>query len=229
VLERVLERDSALIDCGANIGYWSVWATGFIEDPKRIIAIEASPLLNEFLEENASLNARAFTPIGRAVWSKSDLELEMPVDRKRHAWGSLAADVKSDLVDAGFETARVPTITIDDAIERNGAGDAPLVVLKIDVEGAEIEALGGARKALEGNVLVVYEDHARDTASGITRHVIEELNLEVFYCDEESRVLPVPDVRSAGISKSSAGRGYNFFACRTGTPIAARLRELVDD
>ncbi|MGH2806406.1 MAG: FkbM family methyltransferase [Actinomycetota bacterium] len=226
VLERVLERDSVVVDCGANVGYWSVWASGLVEGRHRIVSIEASPLLCRSLKENASLNDDRFTPVDRAVWSTSDVEVQMPVDRTRHAWGSIATDVKEQLVAEGFRTTTVRTITIDDALARYAAADRRLLVLKIDVEGAEIEALNGAKDALSGNVLVVYEDHARDDRALITKHMIENLQFEVFYCDDDSRVRTIPDVESARISKHISGRGYNFFACPPGSPVSVRLREL---
>ena len=64
VLSRVLkEPDMFFLDCGANIGYWSVICSQFLP-PGRIVAVEASPPNYAQLLENAKLNGDKF----QAVW-----------------------------------------------------------------------------------------------------------------------------------------------------------------
>ena len=41
VLQRAIDRPYALIDCGANIGYWSVLASSMPYGRHRAVAIEA--------------------------------------------------------------------------------------------------------------------------------------------------------------------------------------------
>src|SRR2546427_2763002 len=43
VLSALMTEDHAFIDCGANLGWWSLFASTRIPSPKRIVAVEASP------------------------------------------------------------------------------------------------------------------------------------------------------------------------------------------
>ncbi len=125
---RRFAKGRVLIDCGANIGYWSVRANelGFTG----AIAIEA----NEALIPLLSLNHQG-PVIHAAVHSKSGETLFL---KGEGAAAALASDGKP-----------VKTLALADL-----RVDCPAIV-KLDVEGAEIEAIKGA-----GNLdaMFVYED-----------------------------------------------------------------------
>ena len=71
-LINVLTNDMAFIDCGANIGYWSIQVSEVIRDKRRVIAVEASPAIYKRLVENAALNGSCFTTLNRVIASTSD-------------------------------------------------------------------------------------------------------------------------------------------------------------
>lgn len=133
-VEAILRRFApgrVLIDCGANIGYWSVRANelGFNE----AIAIEANESLIPLLERNYQ-----GTVIHAAVHSRSGEELCL---EGGGATGRLSERGKP-----------VPSIAL---VDLNVAGPA---VVKLDVEGAEIAAIEGAAGM---DAIFVYEDWPR--------------------------------------------------------------------
>ena len=220
VLDLVLDADSAFIDCGANIGYWSVMATTRITRSDRIVAIEASEDLSRVLRENNALNHGAFTCLHAAVWDKPDRDLTMASDPVRHSWGSVDASVRSRLTQVGFREHTVTSTTVDSVVER--LGEPNLIVIKLDVEGAEPKALAGAQQALERNHLLIYEEHGREASVELSRTLVAEHRLDLFRYTPDLRLSKV-DVESVRTGRPERARGYNFFACRPGSPVHDRL------
>jgi hypothetical protein len=91
------------------------------------------------------------------------------------------------------------------------------VIIKLDVEGAEIPALAGAARLLEGDALLIYEDHGSDAAHGVTRHVLGERLLDVTYVDASGRMSPISAPDQLSSIKKNRYTGYNFVACKPGT------------
>jgi FkbM family methyltransferase len=134
LLEATREGDT-FFDVGANIGTVTipVAMTG-----AECLAFEPAPANAARLAENAELNRLGnVTVVEAAMWSESGT-VELRVDG---AEGSGTARV----VDAGEGTIEVPAATLD---RFAGGGAAAPDLLKIDVEGAELEVLRGAEATL---------------------------------------------------------------------------------
>jgi FkbM family methyltransferase len=132
-----------LIDCGANIGYWSVRAKelGF----KDAIAIEANGDLIPFLKRNyrgAVHHAAVHSRSGETLYLEG-----------QGATASLAATGRP-----------VRTLALAD-LDVTGP-----VLIKLDVEGAEIAAIEGAAGM---DAIFVYEDWPR-SGMLVTRYVLEK-------------------------------------------------------
>lgn len=137
------------VDCGANIGYWTV----FLSDPQfgfsHFYAIEANRYVFEFAARNVALNAVPCTLVNRAISDRSGEILHLS-GGDAHAAGS---------VGAGAGPA-VETISLPDLL-RLGPPVRPeaLIVVKLDVEGLEIATMRGAAEGMpDADFLYVYED-----------------------------------------------------------------------
>src|SRR6266545_2613304 len=126
-LALVLDESAVFIDGGANIGWWSVYASMRIPDPSRIVAIEAAPPVYARLERNAELNNGAFTPRNAAVWSRSGESLTIHVHATKHGSSSVTRGYSRE---RGYEPYTVPSTTLEETIRQSGAGPEDLVVLK---------------------------------------------------------------------------------------------------
>jgi len=204
-LARVLDETAVFIDGGANIGWWSVYASTRIPDPSRILAIEAAPAVYARLERNAALNDGAFTCRNSAVWSRSGEQLTIRVHASKHGSSSVTREYAGR---RGYEPHDVCSTTVRDAIAECGAGPDDIVVLKLDVEGAEIPALAGMGDRRPS--LLVYEDHGMERESATSAQVFS-LGYRVFAWDG-GRFRELFDLAEVRALKTNPACGYNFFA-----------------
>ena len=193
---RKLGSGRVLLDCGANIGYWSIRAPEF--GFTKVIAIEANGDLIPILRENFRLNATNGTVHHAAVYSKSGEKLFL--DRT-------AAHEQGGIGESGMP---VVSMTIADAIKE--ISPAEEVVAKLDVEGAEIPALEGAEGV--GNIIYVYEDFAR-LGMKVTDYLLAR-GMAVFGVTpegEHSRVGTLDEAFAFSSATALPGGPSNLVAC----------------
>jgi FkbM family methyltransferase len=194
---RKIARGRVLVDCGANIGYWSVRAPefGFTE----VIAIEANRDLVPILRENFHLNHTPGVVHHAAVYSQTGQQLFLERTEDHAAAG------------IGEKGMPVSSITIADAVK-----DVPSdreIVVKLDVEGAEISAFKGAESL--HNAIFVYEDFVR-LGMPVTSYLLER-GMAVFGVSEfgrQGRVLTPEDGASFTLRNASPRTPTNLVACR---------------
>lgn len=211
VLSRVLTQESVFVDLGANIGWWSIFASTRIRSRKKILAIEASPSVFTQLVENGRLNEDAYRSVNAAIWNVTDVRLTVASEKGLHESASVKLRKNRERRDLRMEA--VQSLTLDDAVGRYLATGAKHLIVKLDVEGAEIEALEGARVCLSAIDLVIYEDHGSEPEAKVTRRLLE-LGFCIFWCDPCARIRKVRDAEAAQSVKLSPAIGYNFFAAR---------------
>jgi hypothetical protein len=112
---------------------------------------------------------------------------------------------------AKYELVR--TATVDEIVYAHFPPDLPRLVLKLDLEGHEQQAMAGARQALTRETLVVYEDHGSDRGSRTTACILNDHKMSVYFIDNRGRIRQVRTVGDAGKIKRHRSVGYNFFAC----------------
>jgi FkbM family methyltransferase len=209
VLKKISTIDYAFLDCGSNLGYWAVKVTGRDLGQHSTVAIEPVPSSFKLLEENRKLNNNRFRTIQAAVYSDSGLDLPMA-----KVSGNTVANVGAHIaIETSSEDiiAFVQTITIEQIIRETGFNGRKLVV-KLDVEGAEIPALEGSRSVLLGDLLVIYEDHGMDKKSTVSRYILDK----GFVIFEVSNGITrkVDGIEQICKIKQNPRYGYNFFATR---------------
>jgi FkbM family methyltransferase len=148
-----------IIDAGANIGLSSLYFLRRYPDA-RIVAIEPDP-------GNAAMARRNLSPYGHraavveaAVWPTAErLSLSRSTFRDGRDWSTrvLPAD--------GVQNITVPGVTIEDLMHSHHLDD--LDILKMDIEGAELEVLSGDTSFLARTKCIMIELH-EDVAPGCT-------------------------------------------------------------
>ena len=207
---RLTDIDYTFIDGGANFGYWSVLLTSADFGNKSVVAVEPAERTFEILSENNRLNGNRFAVVQRAISDTTDAQVLFQ-DYGDHAGARVAgATSREDLPPLYEETVR--TITVDDIFAQYVPDKDKPVVLKLDIEGAEIAALKGASSVLARDPLVVYEDHGTDTDCVASRFVLENLNMRVFHVSDAGNISEMNSIEEIQGIKVHRRIGYNFLA-----------------
>jgi FkbM family methyltransferase len=204
-LKRLTSVDYAFVDCGANIGYWSVFANAKdCGGGKPVIAIEASHSTFGHLLTNTK-HAGSIETIHKAIFSTSG----------ETVWIDDAAHEARGIVDGNRQGEVVETVSIDDLLQDAGWLGRRLVI-KLDVEGVEREALQGMAKTLSYDPLIIYEDHGSDPSNALTLHILEHLGLLV-HALLPSGSIPIHTSDDLRALKTDRTKGYNLVAVRPGS------------
>ena len=132
---------SCVLDVGAHVGFVSLPLSGAVDPAGRVIAFEPATanarILRQHLEWNRCTNVEVVESLVGASSGEVEFhEMDEPT-------GMNSVMVKK--AHARYRTTTRPQVTVDDVCaERNCHPE----LIKIDVEGAEIEVLGGATRVL---------------------------------------------------------------------------------
>jgi FkbM family methyltransferase len=194
---RKLGKGRALIDCGANIGFWSIRAHDF--GFTQVVAVEANRELIPLLSHNLEANGIKGRALHAAIYSSSGENLLLG-KTDAHAQGSIGS--------AGMP---VTSITIADIAKDFPAGQE--IVAKLDVEGAEVAAMEGAKGV--NNVIFIYEDFPKH-GMRVTEHVLGQ-GLAVFGVapsGETQRITSLDQAFAFNAATATWKGPSNLVACR---------------
>lgn len=160
-LQFLLKPGNIFIDCGANVGFFSVQAAQLVGNTGNVIAIEANPLTYSFLKRNLVAN-KFGVPVNCAVTTQiGEVELFMPND---------GGDVYSSLKQGGLlqgksvQSFKVQGRSLDEVVLELAL---PRVdVVKIDVEGAELEVLCSSNHLLSNLRPIFITEYSSKTWPG---------------------------------------------------------------
>ena len=157
-LQYFLKLGNVFLDCGANIGYFSVLANNIVGETGKVVSIEANPVTFSLLEANLKTNNFGI-PVHCALTSESgEVELFMPTE---------GGDVYSSLLKGGLvagesiQSFKVLGRTLDNVVEDLSLSKVDVV--KIDIEGAELDVLKSANCLLSNFRPVVITEYGTNT------------------------------------------------------------------
>lgn len=136
VARRLLRPGSTFVDCGANIGLWSLIASPVVGATGRVFAFEPNPATSDKLVENVSANSLDNITVVRAAVGAHSGRAPFRCEPS-HNISALCQQTSTD-------TILVPVVTLDEYL-----GDQPVHAIKIDVEGYELGVIQGASKIIE--------------------------------------------------------------------------------
>ena len=130
-----------LIDCGSNFGFYSLFVCS-LSNKNKVISIEASP--DTFKEFKNNIDLNKFNNIkyfNKAVSYVDNAIVELKESEKDWESSIISSDYKV------INSIKIDTITLDTVLREEILNEETLII-KIDVEGSDLDVLAGAKKII---------------------------------------------------------------------------------
>ena len=196
-----VDVDYTLLDCGANYGYWSVLVSSKPYGSHKAIAVEPSGANFPILANNAGINGNRFEVMKCAIGAARGTAR---LSGTKHEAFSIAGSQ-----DAGEE---VPVIALDNLLDDGKVVSGGKFLIKLDVEGVEIEAIKGGARLLKEDSVILCEEHGNDPKHTVSRFILEQTPLQLIVYDPRiNRMETVTELSILDRIKVSSHVGYNVF------------------
>lgn len=143
---RLVRPGAVVWDVGANVGLFA-FAAAFAAGPRGgVLALEPDPWLASLLRRSAGALPASYAPVEvlQAAAASGSGTVELIIARRGRAANHLASVAGSSQSGGARERLAVDAVSLDSLLSTR---TAPTVV-KVDVEGAELEVLAGAERLL---------------------------------------------------------------------------------
>ena len=191
--EPPMKTGDVILDCGANIGTFSKKC--FQYHPKLVISVEPAPGNLNCLKRNLASEARSgrsvIVPTG--LWSQEG-KLVLSLDPQNPLRHSVVFD-RGAHSEVSINVRTIDSIVSELRLEN-------LHFLKMDIEGAELEALEGARETIRKfrPTLSIAVEHGKDLIANaravidLVRGIRADYTWDCPFCEEMGSKLIFPDV-----------------------------------
>jgi len=177
-----IKPGAIVLDCGANYGTFTRRALN--RGAAKVVAIEINPDMQEALRRTFANEIREGKVVvyGKGVWDR-ETELDLRGD--------------SVVMDRNATPVRLPVTTIDNIVSELQLSSVDFI--KMDIEGAEKNALRGARATLVkfSPAMAISAEHLPDDAQAIPAQVKElapGLRMEFGFCELSEPFHAAPNV-----------------------------------
>lgn len=172
-----LQVGDYFIDCGANIGFYSVLASKLVGDTGKVLSIEMMPetatILNHHLQLNQCNNVEV---IEFALSDQDNQEIIATVQEGKFGQATIS---KVDLQKKIDKEILVKTITLDTLTK----GISHIRLIKMDLEGAELQALKGAVETLQKTDYLIFEERTREIEQNSVFQFLKKSGFELDQID----------------------------------------------
>lgn len=167
------ESGDVFIDVGAHTGWYAIQGAKAVGPAGRVIALEPDESNRRQLERNLSLNgATNHTIISAAAWSESGSVF----------WSSGEVSVWHK-IDQARGTQKMQTVSLDDLVSQLSLPRVDWI--KMDIEGAEVDAIRGANQVLERfHPALFIEIHE---TFDLVQHVIAQFGYSIHKAEFDER------------------------------------------
>lgn len=149
IAKSTCKNNAIFFDIGANTGYYSIVAA--MAGAQEIRAFEPIPFIMEALIKNIELNPTISNKISTFQIALSDETATKTIYMPHEGHGLIetSASLNSDFRDIHSDSFPVKCMTLDETVSINKNQNIERLILKIDVESHEPEALKGALKTIK--------------------------------------------------------------------------------
>jgi FkbM family methyltransferase len=142
ILSHLLHDGDVFVDAGANWGYFTLAAASLVRPNGRVIAFEPEPRMAKMLAANIIRNGLTAVIVRPLALGGGEGSVHFAsFDADGGNWGVSRGVFPGELSDFECATRALDDVLDDDRVER-------VQLLKIDVEGGEVEVLAGMRRGL---------------------------------------------------------------------------------
>jgi len=145
VLRQHLQPGGVFIDAGANVGFYSLLASSLVGPSGQVYAFEPMPVAHACAKRNLEQNRSSNVVLFHAALGAARAEADIYWNGDNHTLSSLRARDGVDQV-----CGRCQVLALDDMVADGSISRSPDVV-KIDVEGSEMDVLKGAQRLIRGS------------------------------------------------------------------------------
>ncbi len=222
LIEKLLGAGDTFIDAGANIGLHTLAAARAVGQKGRIVAFEPFPQTHDLLRKSVWMNGFASTiethQAAVSNGASSSQVLFLGATSGHHSLYPLPSSPISTA-----PPLEVPLLRIDDVIDRSLKVD----LIKVDVEGAELEAVEGAAETIARNphIGLIVEfglSHLRRAGHSTDEWLqrFQRMGLTYSIIDAETGAL-----REGSVAELESSFSVNLFFARPGSSAWQRARE----
>jgi FkbM family methyltransferase len=208
LMREVLPADGIFLDVGANIGLHTLAAAGRVAaGGGAVVAFEPHPANFRTLKHNIARNSHSHVLAHNAGLAEAAETLTCQGPAQGGNW-SLASQ--------GPHSFQVRLLRLDDYLLEHPLPRLDLI--KIDVEGAEVRVLRGARQAIERfRPVIVFEAcpawlRRLNTSNDELLGVLESMGYAIHRLPEDGRAERAPRIGAADLSGMGAGDWTNLVA-----------------
>lgn len=205
LLKKLKYIDFLFVDAGANYGYWSLLASSKKFNKKKVIALEPLKSNYYFLNKNKLDNQNRFKSLNLGVGEKKKYTKIYYNNQMSNVGASIYEDNKKKLISEKIKIDKIDNI-LSKRKEKN-------LIIKIDIEGNEINALNGAKKVLKKNCLIIYEDHTSDKFHLNSKYFLKK-NFSIFFFNGK-KMHQIRKISELNEIKKKKHKGYNFIATKS--------------
>ena len=207
---RLTKTGDRVVDVGANIGYFSLVMGYRVGSYGMVHCFEPHPALQKKWQQHLRKREQCVLHPVALSSQEGQMDLHIPLDfNKNEGTASLEKTENSKVV-------QVPVRTLDRVVL-----DKKIQLIKIDVEGHELEVFKGAEKVLAVTEYVVFEDF-HHSKSAVIEHLARK-GFKIFRLYKGFRGLQILKVEDG--EKLPLWEPPNYIACRD----EAEMRRLLRD
>lgn len=192
----------AFLDCGANLGYWSVLASDPAYGMASVTAVEMVPTTLQRLRANAALNGNRFQILPMALHAADGAHATLQNQHAHHSAASITL----------AEGGSIATISLKTLVEQTCPTPAHIPVIKLDVEGVEDTVISGYPELFNRPCVVVFEDHGRERNTPLANRLLADPRVRVLYVAPNGHTTRMQSVTQMDALKTNPHMGYNFIA-----------------
>ena len=185
------KRKIFLLDCGCNYGFYSFY-TASLSNQNSVVAIEASPTTTKDFEKNLNLNK--FDNIVLKNFAISDTDNTMiTFNESKNDWESSLSHSEFD----EKKVTKIETQKIDTIIKNQKLDDYSLLI-KLDIEGHELQAIEGAKSTIKKYKPIIimefssYIFNKKDQAFDYLKSFLVEFNYSIY--STKNRLTSIEDL-----------------------------------